>query len=64
MTGRAVPAAAPARPLCDEPTLDQLLAEPIVQQLMQRDRTDEAAIRHLLRETAAAARLSAIRDRS
>ncbi len=54
MTGRAVPAAAPARPLCDEPTLDQLLAEPIVQQLMRRDQTDEATIRHLLQETAAA----------
>jgi len=41
-------------PLSDEPTLDQLLAEPIVQQLMRSDRTDEAAIRHLVRETAAA----------
>src|SRR5258708_8294133 len=37
-----------------EPTLDQLLAEPIVQQLMRRDQTDEPTIRHLLRETAAA----------
>ncbi|MDT5370844.1 MAG: hypothetical protein QOC62_5275, partial [Mycobacterium sp.] len=36
-----------------EPTLDQLLAEPIVQQLMRRDQTDEPTIRHLLRETAA-----------
>jgi len=35
-----------------EPTLDQLLAEPIVQQLMRRDRTDEATIRHLLQATA------------
>jgi hypothetical protein len=33
-------------------TLDELLAEPIVQQLMRADRTDEAAIRHLLQETA------------
>jgi MarR family transcriptional regulator, transcriptional regulator for hemolysin len=38
----------------EEPTLDQLLAEPIVQQLMRSDRTDEAAIRHLVQETAAA----------
>ena len=34
--------------------LDQLLAEPIVQQLMRRDGIDEATIRHLLQETAAA----------
>jgi MarR family transcriptional regulator for hemolysin len=45
---------AAARPPSDEPTLDQLLAEPIVQQLMRRDRTSEATIRHLLHETAAA----------
>jgi MarR family transcriptional regulator, transcriptional regulator for hemolysin len=38
----------------DEPTLDQLLAEPIVQQLMRRDRTDEATIRVLLQATASA----------
>ena len=37
-----------------EPTLDHLLAEPIVQQLVRRDQTDEPAVRHLLRETAAA----------
>jgi hypothetical protein len=36
----------------NEATLDQLLAEPIVQQLMRRDRIDEATIRHLLQETA------------
>jgi MarR family transcriptional regulator for hemolysin len=46
--------AAPACSRLDEPTLDQLLAEPIVQQLMRRDRIDEATIRHLLQETAAA----------
>jgi hypothetical protein len=46
--------AAPARPPCNEPTLDQLLAEPIVQQLMRRDGIDEAAIRYLLQETASA----------
>jgi hypothetical protein len=31
-----------------EPTLDQLLAEPIVQRLMRRDSVDEATIRKLL----------------
>ena len=36
------------------PTLDQLLAEPIVQHLMRRDRTNPASIRRLLRGTAAA----------
>jgi len=40
--------------ICDELTLDQLLAEPIVRQLMRRDRTDEATIRHLLKRTATA----------
>src|SRR6202040_4294631 len=39
---------ASARPPSAEPTLNQLLAEPIVQQLMRRDQTDEATIRHLL----------------
>jgi hypothetical protein len=36
----------------DEPRLDQLFAEPIVQQLMHRDRIDEATTRRLMRETA------------
>jgi hypothetical protein len=54
MTGDAGRRAAPARSPSDELTLDELLAEPIVQQLMRRDRIDEATIRHLLRETAAA----------
>jgi hypothetical protein len=31
----------------DSLTLDELLAEPMVEQLMQRDRTDEATIRGL-----------------
>ena len=44
----------PTRAPSDEPTLDQLLAEPIVQQLMRSDRTDEAAIRHLVQKTGAA----------
>jgi hypothetical protein len=38
----------------DEPTLDQLLAEPIVRQLMLRDGITEATIRHLLNETGTA----------
>jgi MarR family transcriptional regulator for hemolysin len=50
----ASPCAASAWRSPVEPTVDQLLAEPIVQQLMRRDRTDEPTIRHLLRETAAA----------
>jgi hypothetical protein len=37
-----------------EPRLDQLFAEPIVKQLMHRDRIDEATIRHLLRQAAVA----------
>ena len=36
----------------DEPRLDQLFAEPIVKQLMDRDRIDEATIRRLLRQAA------------
>jgi hypothetical protein len=46
----------------DEPTLDQLLAEPIVRQLMRRDGIDEATIRHLLQETAAARLASLAND--
>ena len=38
----------------DEPRLDQLFAEPIVNQLMHRDRIDEATIRRLLRQAAVA----------
>jgi hypothetical protein len=44
---------AAARPASNEVTLDQLLAEPIVKQLMRRDQTDEATIRDLLLEIAA-----------
>ena len=36
----------------DESRLDQLFAEPIVQQLMHRDRIDEATIRRLMRQAA------------
>ena len=37
-----------------EPRLDQLFAEPIVRQLMRRDRIDEATTRRLLRQAAVA----------
>ena len=47
-------AAGAKAPPAGETTLDQLLAEPIVQQLMRRDRTNPASIRQLLRGTAAA----------
>jgi MarR family transcriptional regulator, transcriptional regulator for hemolysin len=46
----------------DEPTLDQLLVEPIVQQLMRRDQTDEATIRHLLQQIWAAGPASRAKD--
>jgi DNA-binding MarR family transcriptional regulator len=49
----STPGAASARSPSDEPTLDQLLAEPIVQLLMRRDHTDEATTRLLLRAVAA-----------
>jgi hypothetical protein len=38
----------------EEPRLDQLFAEPIVKQLMHRDRIDEATTRRLLRQAAVA----------
>ena len=37
-----------------EPTLDQLFADPIVRQLMDRDGIAEAATRNLLQQMAAA----------
>lgn len=46
----------------NEPTLDQLLAEPIVQQLMRRDQIDETTIRDLLRHTAAARKAARAED--
>jgi MarR family transcriptional regulator for hemolysin len=52
--GTAAPGEASALCRSDEPTLDQLLAEPIVQLLMHRDRTNEATIRHLLQQAPAA----------
>jgi hypothetical protein len=63
MIKRALLGATPIRSPSDELTLDQLLAEPIVQKLMRRDSVDEATIRHLLQETAAA-RLALGRRRS
>jgi hypothetical protein len=54
MMTRALLGMGPTSSASDEPTLDQLLAEPIVQQLMRRDSVDEATIRHLLQETASA----------
>jgi hypothetical protein len=53
MIGRAPHGAAPTHSAPDEPTLEELLAEPIVQQLMRRDRTDATTIRRLLLEAAA-----------
>jgi hypothetical protein len=54
MINRALLRVARTRFPCDEPTLDQLLAEPIVQQLMRRDSVDETTIRQLLQEAASA----------
>lgn len=51
---RATPGAASTRPASDEPTLNQLLAEPIVRQLMRRDHMDEATVRHLLQKISVA----------
>ena len=52
MTGSATSGTNSARPRFAELTLDQLLAEPIVRQLMRCDRIDETTIRRLVREAA------------
>ena len=52
--GGSAPAAILALCASNEPTLDQLFSEPIVQQLMRRDRIDEAATRRLLQQVALA----------
>jgi hypothetical protein len=52
--GRAALRAMAGKRAFDEPRLDQLFAEPIVKQLMHRDRIDEATIRRLLRLAAVA----------
>jgi MarR family transcriptional regulator for hemolysin len=50
---RAIPCGATARCSPGMLTLDELLAEPMVQQLMCRDRTDEVAVRRLWEHVAA-----------
>jgi len=62
MIPRTLLSAAPTRSAFDEPTLDQLLAEPIVQQLMRRDRIDATTVRHLLQAIASARRASSDED--
>jgi MarR family transcriptional regulator for hemolysin len=52
--GGAASGAEVVQPAFGEQTFDQLLAEPIVRQLMGRDRTDEATVGHLLHEIAIA----------
>ena len=52
--GSAALGAASVRPPPSEPTLDKLLAEPIVQRLMHRDGIDETTTRRLLQQVAAA----------
>jgi hypothetical protein len=52
--GRAALRAMAGKRALEEPRLDQLFAEPIVKQLMDRDRIDEATIRRLLRQAAVA----------
>jgi hypothetical protein len=46
----------------EEPTLDQLFAEPIVKQLMHRDRIDEATTRRLLQQAAVARAAPSLRQ--
>ena len=52
--GRAALLAMAGKRALDEPRLDQLFAEPIVKQLLHRDRIDEATIRRMLRQAAVA----------
>jgi hypothetical protein len=52
--GRAALRAIAGKRALEEPKLDQLFAEPIVKQLMRRDRIDEATTRRLLRQAAVA----------
>src|SRR5258708_17697221 len=60
--GSAAPVGASAVRRAAEPTLDQLLAEPIVQLLMHRDRTDETSVRRLPQQTSAAQPESRAKD--
>jgi hypothetical protein len=36
--------------LCDEPTIDELLSDPIAQIVMRYDGIDEASVRHVMEE--------------
>jgi len=56
MAGSATLCTWPTRPRLAEPTLDQLLAEPMVRQLMRRDGIDETTIRRLVQEIASGKR--------
>lgn len=49
-----VPSGRPAPSRIYEPALEELFAEPIMQQLMRSDGLDEETIRRLLRQAAAA----------
>jgi hypothetical protein len=49
-------------PIYKELTLDQLLADPIVRQLMRRDQVDEPGVRSLVREVSAARSALRIED--
>jgi hypothetical protein len=62
MINRALLGLGPSSFASDEPTLDQLLGEPIVQQLMRRDGIDGATIRQLLQKTASARLASRAED--
>jgi MarR family transcriptional regulator, transcriptional regulator for hemolysin len=62
LDGGAAPDAASALCRSGEPTLDQLLAKPIVQLLMQCDRTNEATIRDLLQQALAEGPASRARE--
>jgi hypothetical protein len=60
--GSAAAVGAPAVRRSADPTLDQILAEPIVQLLMHRDRTDETTVSRLLQQTSAARPASRAKD--
>jgi DNA-binding MarR family transcriptional regulator len=60
--GGAAPDAASAPCRSDEPTLDQLLAEPIVQLLMHCDRTNDVTVRDLVHQASAAGPASRAMD--
>ena len=62
MTWSTALSAPSAWPGFAELTLDQLLASPMVRQLMRRDRIDEATIRRLVQETASRKRFAEASD--